>query len=182
MKLTKSHSLRGFCHILPWVRALPPSNQRTLTLPVGQWPAGWIRTEMRLVSTGRFTIHNHQTRVGKQPGLFTNPPSPGGFLKKTPGFIGENAGFMGKMRFFYNLLVSYIFSVSLLILYRYYLNLVILLCPQFHLYFSYLLIILENLREKYKKLSRHASLLLGKRSFPEIDFKSSLYQHCSPIF
>ena len=64
----------------------------------------------------------------------------------------------------------------------YYLNLVIFLCPQFHLYFSCLLIILENLREKYKKLNRHASLLRGKRSFPETDFKSSLYQYCSPVF
>ena len=107
-----------------------------------------------------------------------------GFYKKKPGFIGGNAGFMGKMRFFfYNLLASYIFSISLLILYLYYLNLVIFLCPQFHLYFSYLLIILENLREKYKnKLNRHASLLLGKRSYPETDFKSGLYQYCSPVF
>ena len=62
-------------------------------------------------------------------------------------------------------------------------QLVIFLCPQFHLHFSYLLIILENLREKYKnKLNRHASLLLGKRSFPETDSKSSLYQYCSPVF
>ena len=57
---------------------------------------------------------------------------------------------MGKIRVFYNLLVSYIFFISLLILYLYYLNLAIFLCLQFHLYFSYLLIILENLREKYK--------------------------------
>ena len=61
----------------------------------------------------------------QQPGLVKNPgflekPSPGGFLKKNPGFIGENAGFMGKMWVFYNLLVSYIFSISLLILYLYY--------------------------------------------------------------
>ena len=133
---------------------------------------------MKLYKQGLFIL----IRVGKKPGFFKKP-SRGGFFFLNPGFIGENAGFMGKIRVFYNLLVSYIFSISLLILYLYYLNLVIFLCPQFHLYFSYLLIILENLREKYKnKLNRHASLLLGKRSFPETDFKSILYQYCSPVF
>ena len=89
------------------------------------------------------------TRVGKKPGFFRKI-QPGRVFKKTPGFIGENVGFMGKMRVFYNLLVSYIFSISLLILYLYYLSLVIFLCPQFHLYFSYLLIILENLEKNIK--------------------------------
>ena len=125
-----------------------------------------------------------RTRVGKKPGFFRKTQPRWVFKKKKKKrvFWGKIRVLWGKCGFFYNSLVSYM-SISLLILYLYYLNLVIFLCPQFHLYFSYLLIILENLREKYKnKFNRHASLLLGKKSFPKTDFKSSLYQYCSPVF
>ena len=54
--------------------------------------------------------------LSKNPG-FLEKPSPGGFFLKNPGFIGENTGFLGKMRVFYNFLVSYVFSSSSVILY-----------------------------------------------------------------